>query len=97
MALTADEELALLLEELRAYPGVPERAVFPELEGAEKVFVPLRLQYRDEELAFFSTVVTFGTSLDVTLAELVVEAFFPADEATAETLRSQAPATSPLG
>ena len=97
VALTADEELALLLEELRGYPGVPERAVFPELEGAEKVFVPLRMKYRDGELAFFSTVVTFGTSLDVTLAELVVEAFFPADEATTEMLRSQPPMASPLG
>lgn len=43
VALTGDEELAYLLEELRAYPGVPKRAVFPELEGAARVFVPLRL------------------------------------------------------
>ncbi len=88
VALSGDEDLAHLLEELRDYPGVPKRAVFPELEGAEKVFVPLRLRYGDAELAFFSTVVTFGTALDVTLAELVVEAFFPADDETAELLRS---------
>lgn len=90
VALTGDDELAQLLEELRGYPGVPHRAVFPELEGAEKVFVPLRLRYRDAELAFFSTVVTFGTALDITLAELVIEAFFPADEATSAALRSPA-------
>lgn len=61
--------------------------MFPELEGAEKVFVPLRLRTDGAELAFFSTVVTFGTALDVTLAELIVEVFFPADERTAEALR----------
>lgn len=89
VALTGDEELAHLLEELRGYPGVPKRAVFPELEGAEKVFVPLRLSHGETELAFFSTVVTFGTALDVTLDELVVEAFFPADDKTMELLRSR--------
>lgn len=61
--------------------------MFPELEGEEKVFVPLRLRHERGELAFFSIVVTFGTALDVTLAELVVEAFFPADDATAGMLR----------
>lgn len=88
VALTGDEDLAHLLEELRQYPGVPRRAVFPELEGEEKVFVPLRLRRSDQELAFFSTVVTFGTALDVTLAELVVESFFPADKGTSEVLQS---------
>lgn len=87
VAVTADQELAELLKELRNYPRVPKKAVFPELEGAEKVFVPLKLNHSGVELTFFSTVVTFGTALDVTLAELVVEAFFPADEPTAASLR----------
>ena len=86
VTLTADPELATLLEELRGFPGVPKQAVFPELRGQEKVYVPLRLRVGDEELAFFSTVSTFGTALDVTLAELVVEAFFPADDKTARAL-----------
>ncbi|MCA1703168.1 MAG: helix-turn-helix transcriptional regulator [Actinobacteria bacterium] len=89
VALTGDGELMMLLEELRQYPGVPRRAVFPELEGEEKVFVPLRLRHEGMELAFFSTVVTFGTALDVTLAELVVEAFFPAGDATFDALRAR--------
>ena len=40
------------------------------------------------ELRFFSTVATFGTAVDVTLAELSIEAFFPADAVTAEALRA---------
>jgi len=40
------------------------------------------------ELAFFSTVTTFGTAADVTVSELSVEAFFPADAATAQALRN---------
>jgi transcriptional regulator with XRE-family HTH domain len=87
VAVTGDQQLAELLEELRSYPGVPQRAFFPELEGAEKVFVPLRLRHGDSELTFFSTVSTFGTALDVTVEELAIESFFPADEATAAALR----------
>jgi transcriptional regulator with XRE-family HTH domain len=80
--LSGDAGLASLLDELRSYPGVPDRTTFPELEGAEKVFVPLRLRMGGATLTFFSTVTTFGTALDVTLAELVIESFFPADDAT---------------
>lgn len=85
--LTGDSELGALLEELRSYPGVPRRSTFPELEGAEKVFVPLRWRAGDRILTFFSTVTTFGTAIDVTLAELSVESFFPADPETAAALR----------
>ena len=87
VAVTGDQQLAELLEELRSYPGVPQRAFFPELEGAEKVFVPLRLRQGAKELTFFSTVATFGTALDVTVEELAIESFFPADEETAAVLR----------
>jgi transcriptional regulator with XRE-family HTH domain len=85
--LSGDRDVAALLEELRSYPDVPARATFPELEGAEKVFVPLRLEATGGTvLTFFSTVTTFGTALDVTLAELSIESFFPADEATTRAL-----------
>jgi hypothetical protein len=50
--------------------------------------VPLRLRVGAQELAFFSTVATFGTALDITLAELAIEAFFPADAETAAYLRA---------
>jgi len=87
VALTADPVLAGLLEELRGYPcaqPVPE----VEIPGPGDIVIPLRIRDGDTELAFFSTVATFGTPLDVTLAELVIESFYPADAHTADHLRS---------
>ena len=52
--------------------------------------VPLRVRDGVHELAFFSTVATFGTPLDVTSSELAIESFFPANAATAATLRARA-------
>jgi hypothetical protein len=83
VALTADDRLAELLEELRGYPcddPVPE----VEVPGPGDVVIPLRLH---GGLSFLSTVATFGTPLDVTVAELAIESFYPADEATADALR----------
>ena len=54
------------------------------------VLVPLKLRSPAGELSFFSTLTVFGSPLDITLAELAVEAFFPADEFTAEVLRRAA-------
>jgi hypothetical protein len=50
--------------------------------------VPLRIRHGDAELTFLATHTTFGTPLDITVAELSIEAFFPADAATAAFLRS---------
>lgn len=84
VALTADPALAALYDELRAYPcDQPE----PELSGPGDIVVPLRIRHGDRELAFFSTIATFGTPLDVTVAELAIESFFPADPDTASFLR----------
>lgn len=83
---TADPGLAELLAEVRGYPcadPVPEA----EVPGDSAVFVPLRLRHRDTELSFFSTIATFGAPLDVTLSELAIESFYPADAATGEYLR----------
>ena len=86
VALTADPALEQLYQELRAYPcDQPEPVV--ELPGPGDVVVPLRLRHAGGELAFLSTVATFGTPLDITVAELAIEAFFPADPATAAALR----------
>jgi transcriptional regulator with XRE-family HTH domain len=87
---TADAGLADLLAELRGYPcdqPVPE----VEVPGPGDIFVPLRFRHEGTDLTFFSTVATFGTPLDVTVAELVIESFFPADAATAAYLREWAP------
>ena len=50
--------------------------------------MPLVLRVRGGELRFFSTVATFGTARDVTVEELAIESFFPADAATADALRA---------
>ena len=74
-------ELTGLLEELDAYPG----GYAPTDLGG--VAVPLELMTPDGvELRFLSMVTTFGTALDLTAAELSIEAFLPADDATAAAL-----------
>ena len=89
MAAEADPALAELHDELAGYPGV---RVDPVHAGAAAgIVVPLRLRRADGgELAFLSTTSTFGTALDVTLAGLWIEAFYPADDETARALRSEA-------
>ena len=59
------------------------------MDGAALV-VPFRLITEAGKLAFFSTTTVFGTPIDITLSELAVEAFYPADAATAEALRRMA-------
>jgi transcriptional regulator with XRE-family HTH domain len=85
IALTGDPALRTLFDELAGYPvGDPG----PELGTRNDVVVPLRLETDAGELTFFSTVTTFGTPVDITVEELSIESFFPADEATAEALRA---------
>jgi transcriptional regulator with XRE-family HTH domain len=83
--LTGDEELARLYDELTAYPA-PESHL--DFDNVPPVVMPLRLRTESGELAFFSTIATFGTAVDITVEELSIEAFFPADEATGDYLRS---------
>lgn len=85
---TADAELAALLDELTALPCDEPTPAF-DYPGPGDVVMPLRLRHGRGELVFFSTVTTFGTPLDITLAELAIEAFFPADSATAAVLRGE--------
>jgi transcriptional regulator with XRE-family HTH domain len=84
-ALTADPRLFEMEKEFRAYPGVQE-ADGHDLTSA--IFVPFILRAGDVELSFFSTLTTFGTALDITMAELTIEALFPADAATAAAVRA---------
>jgi transcriptional regulator with XRE-family HTH domain len=84
VALSGDEKLEELLEELRGYPapnGEPPA-------HAHDIFVALRVDDgAGGELSFFSTIATFGTAVDITVAELSIESFFPADAHTAEFMR----------
>ncbi|HEU4779488.1 MAG TPA: hypothetical protein VFS58_06355, partial [Steroidobacteraceae bacterium] len=54
------------------------------------VVVPLRLRTEAGTLSMFSTTTVFGTPMEVTLSELVLEAFYPADEFSAKVLRQMA-------
>jgi transcriptional regulator with XRE-family HTH domain len=85
-ALAPDLGLSELIEELRGYPGV-ERNGRVATEPADLLFAPLRLRALGTELSFFSTLATFGTALDITVAELAIESFFPADPETEAALR----------
>lgn len=83
---SADPVLASLYEELRQLPapGEPGEYVFNET-----IAVPLRIRHpkKGVELSFISTTTVFGSAVDVTLAELTLECFYPLDDSTREALR----------
>jgi transcriptional regulator with XRE-family HTH domain len=85
IAATGDPQLVSLLAELEEYPAPAAPA--GAAEDLADVCVPLRLATPHGELSFISTVATFGTAVDITVAELAIESFFPADPATAAVLR----------
>ncbi len=81
-AVSGDPDLAALYDEVRAYPGMPKAATAVG-DPTHLLFLPMRIATPDGvELSLFSTIATFGTALDITVSELSIEAFFPADEAT---------------
>jgi len=80
-----DQRLADLHDELLGYPGGLDGEVPPA-----GVVLPLRYQQADRVLSFFSISATVSTATDVTVEELAIEAFYPADPATAAALRSSA-------
>ncbi|HVZ42755.1 MAG TPA: helix-turn-helix transcriptional regulator [Ramlibacter sp.] len=87
---TGDSYLAALYEELHAYPlppGTDDTKLEGELLG---VAMPLRFRMPQGVLTFIGTVTVFGTPLDVTLQELAVETFFPADAHSERMLRELA-------
>ena len=86
---TGDATLRALLEELRRYPvPVGERRASAFEPGG--VLVPLTIRTEAGDLSFVSTTTVFGTPMDVTLSELAIESFLPADAATASVLRGLA-------
>jgi len=90
IAATGDPVLRRLLDELAAYP-VPENAQKPNQDFAV-IAVPMELRTERGLLSFISTTTVFGTPVDVTLSELAVETFFPANDETARLLREMAEA-----
>jgi transcriptional regulator with XRE-family HTH domain len=85
---SGDDALIKLHDELKAYPGEDGEP------GPHDVFVPLRIHGpEDKELRFLSTRTTFAAAVDVTVSELAIESFFPADTETAEAIRAYASAS----
>jgi transcriptional regulator with XRE-family HTH domain len=82
---TGDPALSVLYEELAAYP-VREDGAGVDTPVTD-IAVPLRVRHGALELGFLSTKTTFGTAVDVTVAELSIESFFPADRETADAMR----------
>lgn len=85
IATSGDPVLEALLTELSGYPAPVDAGNAPDPAG---IVIPLRLMTEAGELSFISTTTVFGTPVDVTVSELAIESFFPADAATAEILRS---------
>jgi transcriptional regulator with XRE-family HTH domain len=88
---TADPGLAGLYEELASYP-TPRQAGPPPVPNPVAVAIPLRLITEAGILSFLSTITVFGTPVDITLSELAIETFLPADRATAAALHRMAAA-----
>jgi transcriptional regulator with XRE-family HTH domain len=90
--ITRDPGLAALLQEVAGYPAGPGRtSTAPAPVGSDDVVVPLSLRTRQGVLSFLSTVTVFGTAVEITLAELTLEAFYPADPTTAAALAARTP------
>jgi transcriptional regulator with XRE-family HTH domain len=87
---SGDPFLHELHEELRDYPGGDpagaDRASDGD-RGAADVVLPMRIRVADADLSFLSTTTVFGSPLDVTVAELAIESFYPADAQTAAAMR----------
>ena len=89
VALTADPSVILLAEEVRGYPNV---AALPPTtrEAPTQPVLSVELDSPAGPLSLFTTLTSFGTPQDITLDELEIELFYPADETTAEALRAGA-------
>ena len=83
LALSGDAGLAALLEEVRGYPNVA--ALTTRMPDEDPMLV-LTVDLVDPDLSLFTTLTTFGTPRDITLDELMIELFYPADDATAQHL-----------
>jgi transcriptional regulator with XRE-family HTH domain len=80
---SGDAQLMALRDELASYPGAPN----DDLTMESSIAIPFVLDNAAGRLSFISTTLVFGTPVDVTLSELAIEMFFPADEATAAALK----------
>ena len=91
VTLSADPALDALAAEVATYPNLPRPRDWRRGDSsAPQLLIPWQLDLGGRALSLITTMTTFGTPQDVTLSELAVELFFPADEASAALLRSTA-------
>ena len=84
---SADAGMRLLLDELLGYPDMPRNWRTLDLDAPTAPFLAIEMQKGATHLKFFTTLTTLGTPYDITLHELRIESFFPADDATDTALR----------
>lgn len=90
--VSADSVLAELLNELSSYPQPGDHnPTWPGEMEYSGVAVPLQLTTENGILSFVSTTTVFGTPVDITLSEVAMESFFPADDITSVTLSRMLP------
>ncbi|MFG2717695.1 helix-turn-helix domain-containing protein [Streptomyces sp. NPDC048416] len=94
IALLRSDTLRALYEEVAAHP-VPDGGETPpgdtQAHQAFPFALPLRIEHAGTVLSFISTIATFNTPMDVTVSELAIETFLPADPETAKYLQSLMP------
>jgi transcriptional regulator with XRE-family HTH domain len=85
--LTNDQEVSELLQEVEGYPTVASLDAGNDKPPDEPpLLVPWNVRIGDDDLSFFTTLTSFGTPRDITLDEVAVELFYPADDSTAQLL-----------
>lgn len=90
IGVTADPRLIELERELAGYPVPARKGGVASSEEADGIAIPIQLKAGAQVLSFISTTTIFGTPVDVTLSELAVEAFFPANPETAAAMQAMA-------
>jgi len=94
-AACGSDKLLKLIDEILAYPGIPEAWRAPDWQAPPPPVLPLHLAKGELQLKLFSMITTFGTPQDITTDELRVESFFPADAASAALLKALAAGAKP--
>lgn len=96
ITLTGDAQLQAILDEVLEYPNVSRIAPLADIAAWDDppLLVPFRFETPLGEVSLFTTLTTFGTPLDVTIDEIAVELFFPADDASEAILREAASASA---
>lgn len=81
-----DARMRELLDELLTYPGIPSRWAAPDIHSAPSVVIPMHVARDGLDLRLFSTVTTVGAPRDITVQELRIECFIPADDTSERAL-----------